>query len=49
MYHTPLGRFSMVNISTVGIVSVPKKRALETSRRELSEGVSLRIGTLLVV
>ena len=24
-FHTPLGRFSMLDISTVGIVSVPKK------------------------
>ena len=41
----------MVDISTVGIVSVPKRSALETSCRELSEDVSFGIGTgtLLVV
>ena len=39
----------MLDISTVGIVSVPKKSALETSRRELSEDVSFGIGTLLGV
>ena len=39
----------MVDISTVGIVSVPKRSALETSRREFSENVSFGIGTLLVV
>ena len=44
VYHTPLGRFSMVDISTVlivgivgivGIVPVPKTSALERCRREL--------------
>ena len=25
VYHTPLGRFSMVDISTIGVVSVPKR------------------------
>ena len=49
VYHTPLGRHSMVDISTVsivgivgivGIVPVPKRLALETSRRQLSEEVS---------
>ena len=52
VYHTitpPLGRFSMVDISTVGIVPVPRRWALETSRRELSGDVSFGIGTLLVV
>ena len=44
-YHPPLGRFSKLEISTVGIVLVPK--GLETSRRELSEDVSFGIGTLL--
>ena len=48
-YHTPQGRFSMVNISRVGVVSVPKWSTLETSRGELSEDVSFRVGTLLVV
>ena len=39
----------MVDISTtVGMVSVLKRSALETSRRELSEDVSFSIGTLLV-
>ena len=50
VYHTTLGRFSMIDISTaVGILSVPKRKALGTSRRELSERVSFGIGTLLVV
>ena len=49
VYHTPLGRFSMLGISTVEIVPVPKSSALETPRRELSKDVSFRIGTLLVV
>ena len=41
---------SVVDISTmVGLVSVPKRSALETSRRELSEDVSFGIGTLLGV
>ena len=39
----------MVDIPTVGIVSVPKRSALEASRRELSEDASFGIGTLLVV
>ena len=47
VYRTPLGRFSMLDISTVGIVSVPKRSALEASRRELSEDVSFGVGTLL--
>ena len=48
-YHTPLGRLSRLEASTGGIVSVPKKSALKTSRRELSEDVSFGIGTLLGV
>ena len=47
--HTPLGRFSMVDISILGIVSVPKRSVLKTYRGELSEDVSFGIGTLLVV
>ena len=42
----------MLDISTaVGKMEVPKRSALETSRRELSEDVSFGIGTgtLLVV
>ena len=39
----------MLDISTVGTVSVPKRPALEASRRELSENVSFGISTLLVV
>ena len=41
----------MVDISTVGMVSVPKSSALETYRRELSDDVSFGVGTgtLLVV
>ena len=52
VHHTPLGRFSMVDISTVGIVSVPKRSALESYRRELfffSEHVSFGVRTLLLV
>ena len=49
VHHTPLGRFSMLDISTVGIVSAPKRSALEPSRRELSEDVSSGIDALLVV
>ena len=45
----PLGQFSMLDISIVGIESVPKMAALETFRRELSEDVSFGIVTLLVV
>ena len=48
VYH-PLSRFSVVDISTVGMVLVPKSWALETSHRVLSENVSFGIGTLLVV
>ena len=50
--HPPLDRYSMVGIYKVRIVSVPKRPALATSRRELSENVSFgvgTIGTLLVV
>ena len=36
----------MVDISTVGTVSVPKRSALEALRRERAEGVSFGIGTL---
>ena len=39
----------MLGISTVRIVPVPKRSSLETPRRELSDDVSFRIGTLLVV
>ena len=42
-----LVRLSMVDISTrVGIVPVPERSAVETSRRELSEDVSFGIGIL---
>ena len=48
-YHTPLRRFSVLDISTVGIVPVCQEgRVLETCRRELSEDRSFGIGTLLV-
>ena len=36
----------MVDISIVGIVPVPKRSALETSRQVLSEDVSFGIGTV---
>ena len=49
VYDTPLSRFSMLGISTVGIVSVPKRSAFEASRRELFEDASFGIGTLVVV
>ena len=40
----------MLHVSTVGgIVSVPERSDLETSRRELSEDVPFGIGALLVV
>ena len=39
----------MVDISTLGIVPVPKMSASQTCRRELSEDVSFGIGTFLVV
>ena len=40
----------MLDVATVGIVSVPKRSVLETSRRELSEDVFYDIiSTLLVV
>ena len=39
----------MVDISSVAVVLVPKRSALETVRRERSEDVSFGIGTLLVV
>ena len=45
-YHTPRVPISVLNISTVGMMSVPKKSALEASRRELSEDVSFGIGIL---
>ena len=38
----------MFDISTVGIVSVPKRSVLEISRGELSEDVSFGFGNLLV-
>ena len=39
----------MVDISTVGILLVPKEIGMETSRRGLSEDVSFGIGNLLAV
>ena len=36
----------MLDISTVGLVSVPMRSALETCRRELSEDVWFGIGTI---
>ena len=48
VYHTPLGRFSMLDISTFGVVPVPRS-ALAISRRELSEGVSFGVRTQLFV
>ena len=39
----------MLDIPTVGMVAVPKRSALETSRRELFEDASSGIGILLVV
>ena len=50
VYHTPLAGFSVVDISAeLEVLSVPKRSALESCRRELSEDVSFGIGTLLVV
>ena len=50
-YHTitPLVRFSMLNIFTVGIASVSKRSGLGISRRELSQDVSCGVGILLIV
>ena len=39
VYHTPLGLFSTLDISTAGIVSVPKRSVVEISRRELPRRV----------
>ena len=47
--HSPGPIFHHVDISTAGIVPAPRRSALATSRRELSEDVSFGIGTLLVV
>ena len=44
VYHTPLGRLSMVDISMVGIVPVPKRSALEASRRERASRRLYRCG-----
>ena len=49
VYHTPLGRFSIVHISTVGIAPLQKRSALETTRRQLSEDAAFGVGALLVV
>ena len=50
VYITPSWcRFSVLDISTVGMMPVPTRSALEESRRELSEDVSFGVGTLLVV
>ena len=51
VYATPRsGRLSVLDISTVGTVSVPKRPSLGSRRRELSEDVPFGIvGTLLVV
>ena len=51
VYNTspPWADFSMVDISTVGVVSVPQKSALETSRRGLCEDVSFGMDILSVV
>ena len=42
-YHTPLVPISVLDISTVGMMSVPKRSALQASRRELFEDVSFGI------
>ena len=49
VYDNPLGLFFMLDISTVGIVSVSERSALDTPHRELSEDVSFSISILLVV
>ena len=49
VYHTPVGRFSMVDISTIGVAPVRNIWALETSRRKLSEDISSGVDTLLVI
>ena len=47
--HTPVGRFTMLDTSTVGLASVLKRTALEASRPEPSYDASFGISTLLVV
>ena len=47
--HAPWAVFSMLDVSTVGLVLRIKRSALETSRRELSEDVAFGIDNLLVV
>ena len=42
-----MARFSMLDTSTIGKVSVPKRRAPEISRLELSKDVSFGIGNPL--
>ena len=49
VYHTHVGRFSALDVSTVGILPEPQGSALETTRREFSELVSFGVGTLLTV
>ena len=39
--NTLLGRFSMIDIPTAGIMPVPKRSVMDTSRRELSEDVRI--------
>ena len=45
--YTPVARFSMLDTPAVGVVSVPKRWASKTSRRELFEGVPFGIGNPL--
>ena len=47
--HPPGPIFYARYLHRVGIASVPKTSALETSRRELSEDVSFGVGALLIV
>ena len=52
VYDTPLGRFSMADISTVGIVPMPPPKVFVGKMHvaeSFPEDVSLGIGTLLVV
>lgn len=50
IYHTPpSGRFSMLDITTVGLVSVPKRSASQTAGRELSEDFAFITCSPLVV
>lgn len=49
MYQPPLGRFSMIDMFTVGLVPVRRRSVFEMSSHAFFEDLSFVIGTLLVV